>query len=38
MEAMGVIGFIFGICALSMVIQLKASVEELKNDIKKLKK
>lgn len=35
---MGIIGFIFGLSALSMVIQLKATVKGLKNDIEKLKK
>ncbi len=35
---MGINGFIFGVGALGMVIQLKATVEGLKNDIEKLKK
>jgi hypothetical protein len=35
---MGINGFIFGVGALVMVIQLKATVEGLKNDIEKLKK
>tara|TARA_B100000780_G_scaffold32663_1_gene20565 strand:- start:504 stop:620 length:117 start_codon:yes stop_codon:yes gene_type:complete len=38
METMGIIGFIFGLSALSMVIQLKKTVEDLKKDIEKLKK
>ena len=37
MEAIGVIGFVCGLGALSMVIQLKATVEGLKNDIEKIK-
>jgi hypothetical protein len=37
METMGIIGFIFGLSALGMVIQLKSTVESLKNDIEKLK-
>ena len=32
------IGFIFGFSALGMVIQLKSTVESLKNDIEKLNK
>jgi len=35
---MGIIEFIFGLSALSMVIQLKKTVEDLKKDIEKLKK
>tara|TARA_B110000444_G_C18844894_1_gene601250 strand:- start:1621 stop:1728 length:108 start_codon:yes stop_codon:yes gene_type:complete len=35
---MGIIGFIFGLGGLGMVIQLKTTVEGLKNDIEKLKK
>jgi len=38
METMGIIGFIFGLSALSMVIPLKKTVEDLKKDIEKLKK
>tara|TARA_B100000780_G_scaffold94149_2_gene65508 strand:+ start:7398 stop:7514 length:117 start_codon:yes stop_codon:yes gene_type:complete len=38
METMGIIGFIFGLAALGMSIQLKSTVEGLKNDIEKLKK
>jgi|TARA_B100000378_G_C17870364_1_gene351839 hypothetical protein len=38
MEVFGIIGFIFGLGALSMVIQLKTTVETLKKDIEELKK
>tara|TARA_B110000285_G_scaffold235331_1_gene316387 strand:- start:1619 stop:1738 length:120 start_codon:yes stop_codon:yes gene_type:complete len=37
MESLGVIGFIFGLSALAMVLQLKKTVESLKNQIEKLK-
>tara|TARA_B110000037_G_C16680626_1_gene326566 strand:+ start:237 stop:356 length:120 start_codon:yes stop_codon:yes gene_type:complete len=36
MESLGVIGFIFGLSALAMVLQLKKTVESLKNQIEKL--
>lgn len=35
---MEIIGFIFGFAALGMVIQLKSTIDYLKNDIEKLKK
>ena len=38
METLGIIGFIFGLGALSMVIQLKTTVETLKKDVEELKK
>tara|TARA_B110000196_G_C21074194_1_gene629058 strand:+ start:1123 stop:1254 length:132 start_codon:yes stop_codon:yes gene_type:complete len=38
METLGIMGFIFGLGALSMVIQLKTTVETLKKDIEELKK
>jgi hypothetical protein len=37
MESLGIIGFIFGLSALAMVLQLKKTVESLKNQIEKLK-
>ena len=36
MESLGIIGFIFGLSALAMVLQLKKTVESLKNQIEKL--
>ncbi|MEO2084852.1 MAG: hypothetical protein ABGW65_04940 [Marinoscillum sp.] len=38
MEVFGIIGFIFGLGALSMVIQLKTTVETLKKEVDELKK
>ena len=38
METLGIMGFIFGLGALSMVIQLKTTVETLKKDVEELKK
>ena len=38
METLGIIGFVFGLGALSMVIQLKTTVETLKKDVEELKK
>jgi|TARA_B100000809_G_scaffold174329_1_gene171600 hypothetical protein len=38
METFGIIGFIFGLGALSMVIQLKTTVETLKKEVDELKK
>ena len=38
MEALGIMGFIFGIAALSQALQLKKTVETLKKDIEELKK
>ena len=38
METLGIIGFVFGLSALSMVIQLKTTVETLKKDVEELKK
>ena len=38
METLGIIGFIFGLGALSMVIQLKTTVETLKKEVDELKK
>ena len=38
MESLGIIGFVFGLGALSMVIQLKTNVETLKKDVEELKK
>ena len=38
METFGIIGFIFGLGALSMVIQLKTTVEILKKEVDELKK
>ena len=35
---MEIIGFIFGFAALGMVIQLKSTIDDLKNNIEKLKK
>ena len=37
MESPGIIGFIFGLSALAMLLQLKKTVESLKNQIEKLK-
>jgi len=34
---MGIIGFIFGFATLGTVIQLKSTMDDLKNNIKKLK-
>jgi hypothetical protein len=38
MEVFGIIGFIFGLGALSMVIQLKTTVETLKKEVDELNK
>ncbi|SVC66056.1 uncharacterized protein METZ01_LOCUS318910 [marine metagenome] len=38
MEVFGIIGFVFGLGALSMVIQLKTTVETLKKEVEELKK
>ena len=38
MEALGIMGFIFGIGALGQVLQLKKTVETLKKDVEELKK
>ena len=38
MESLGIMGFIFGLGALGMVIQLKTTVETLKKDVEELKK
>ena len=38
METFGIIGFIFGLGALSMVIQLKTTMETLKKEVDELKK
>ena len=38
METLGIIGFVFGLGALSMVIQLKTTVETLKKEVDELKK
>jgi hypothetical protein len=38
METLGIMGFIFGLGALSMVIQLKTTVETLKKEVDELKK
>jgi len=38
MEVFGIIGFVFGLGALSMVILLKTTVETLKKDVEELKK
>ena len=37
MEALGIMGFIFGIGALAQVLQLKKTVETLKKDVEELK-
>ena len=36
MESLGIIGFVFGLGALSMVIQLKTTVETLRKDVEEL--
>ncbi len=36
MESIGILGFIFGLSALAMVLQLKKTVEFLKNQIEEL--
>ena len=38
MEVFGIIGFVFGLGALSMVILLKTTVETLKKEVDELKK
>ena len=38
MESLGIMGFIFGLGALGIVIQLKITVETLKKDVEELKK
>ena len=38
MEVFGIIGFIFGLGALSMVIQLKTTVETLKKEVDEINK
>ena len=38
MEALGIIGFVFGIGALGQVLQLKKTVEDLKKEVDELKK
>ena len=38
MEALGIMGFIFGIGALGQVLQLKKTIETLKKEVDELKK
>ena len=38
MEALGIMGFIFGIGALGKVLKLKKTVENLKKEVDELKK
>jgi hypothetical protein len=38
MEALGIIGFVFGIGALGQVLQLKKTVEDLKKEVDELRK
>jgi cell division protein FtsB len=38
MEALGILGFIFGIAALAQVLQLKKTVESSKKEVDNLKK
>ena len=37
MEALGIMGFIFGLAALAQVLKLKKNVETLKDEVNKLK-
>ena len=37
MEALGIMGFIFGLAALAQVLKLKENVETLKDEVNKLK-
>ena len=36
MEALGIMGFIFGLAALAQVLKLKKNVETLKDEVNKL--
>jgi len=38
MEALGIIGFVFGIGALGQLLQLKKTVEDLKKEVDELRK
>ena len=37
MEALGIMGFIFGLAALAQVLKLKKNIEKLKDEVNKLK-
>jgi hypothetical protein len=37
MESLGIIGFIFGVGAMAMLVQLKKTVEILQKDVEELK-